>query len=149
MAEIRVRFPVAPPILIMGRQKTYQLRWYYRNREKALESMRDYAKRNAEKRSLAGKERHQKRRIKALDAYGKICQCCGESQTEFLVLDHINNDGNVQRKTVGEGSKFYLWLERNNYPTDIGLQVLCCNCNWAKHAYGICPHKRNNTPFVQ
>ena len=31
------------------------------------------------------------------------------------------------------------WLKRNDYPP--GFQVLCHNCNWAKHALGRCPHQ--------
>ena len=32
------------------------------------------------------------------------------------------------------------WLKRNGYPA--GYQVLCFNCNFAKHRKGACPHTR-------
>jgi len=70
--------------------------------------------------------------------YGDVkCQCCGEDHIEFLAIDHINNDGAAHRRRVGRG--IYHWLVKNNFPP--GFQVLCHNCNFAKSAYGTCPHK--------
>lgn len=77
--------------------------------------------------------------------YGTICQCCGESHIEFLTLDHIEQNGAEYRKNMASshtctGYYFYLWLRRNNYPQNLGLQVLCANCNTAKGACNKCPH---------
>lgn len=80
-------------------------------------------------------------------AYGGYrCNCCGESTPEFLMLDHVNNDGAKHRREVfkgrrnGTGRAMYLWIIRNQFP-DI-FQVLCANCNWGKKMNdGICPHK--------
>jgi len=58
------------------------------------------------------------------------CNYCGESRIECLQLDHINNDGYIQRKKMGHRATFYLWLIENNYPP--GYQILCANCNWYK-----------------
>jgi hypothetical protein len=69
-----------------------------------------------------------------------VCACCGESQIEFLTLDHINNDGNSHRKEIGfGGSGLYRWAESHGYPPV--LQVMCMNCNWGKRLLGYCPHK--------
>ena len=38
------------------------------------------------------------------------------------------------------GYALHLWLKKNNFPD--GFRVLCMNCNWAKSAFGICPHKK-------
>lgn len=78
-----------------------------------------------------------KRRI-VLDRYGGKCMCCGESQYEFLTIDHINNDGAAHRKSVGNNA-ICLWLIRNNFPD--GFQVLCWNCNAAKQFHSVCPHQ--------
>ena len=67
------------------------------------------------------------------------CQCCGETTFEFLSLDHLHNNGAEHRRTY-EGAKILWWIIRNNYPE--GFQVLCRNCNWAKYAYGVCPHQK-------
>jgi hypothetical protein len=76
--------------------------------------------------------------------YGAKCKCCGETETTFLTIDHINNDGNIARRTDKTGgSNFYRVLARKiqdgEAPTD--LQILCRNCNWGKNVNsGICPH---------
>jgi hypothetical protein len=72
--------------------------------------------------------------------YGNRCNCCGETHIEFLTIDHINNDGSIDRKRGRSGATMYAWLKKNNYPE--GYQVLCWNCNEAKSRYGICPHQK-------
>jgi hypothetical protein len=97
------------------------------------------------------KEYTRKIKREAMDQYGKICQCCGESRLEFLTLDHINGDGAEHRRKMGfshscTGYWFYLWLRKNDWPQDLGLQVLCANCNTAKGACGECPHIAERKP---
>jgi hypothetical protein len=68
------------------------------------------------------------------------CSCCGEAHMAFLVVDHINGDGNKQRRSLGRtGISFYQWLRTSGYPP--GFRVLCHNCNHAYAAYGACPHQ--------
>ena len=71
------------------------------------------------------------------------CACCEEPHVEFLTIDHIGNDGAAHRKVLRKsgvnGSTFYWWLIKNNFPD--GFQVLCMNCNFAKGAFGECPHE--------
>lgn len=90
------------------------------------------------------KEYHQQYRLAVLNAYcggTPKCKCCGEANIEFLTLDHTENDGSLHRKVIGIGGlHLYRWAKKNGYPNT--LQVLCRNCNWAKHAYGECPHQR-------
>lgn len=86
--------------------------------------------------------RNNKHRV--FNHYGSFCNCCGENTFEFLCIDHINNDGNVQRKQLKlKSTAFYQWIITNKYPLD--LQVLCYNCNAAKSIYGVCAHKLNRT----
>ena len=79
-----------------------------------------------------------------LEHYGKVCSCCGERNTKFLTIDHMNNDGYVQRrldKSKRAGS--YGWIIKSGFPTD--LQVLCFNCNSGKALNGgVCPHKQTS-----
>lgn len=84
-------------------------------------------------------------KVEAMNQYGKVCQCCGEPRLEFLVLDHINGDGAEHRRKMEYGHSctgymFYLWLRKRGWPKDLGLQVLCANCNTAKGSNGVCPH---------
>lgn len=91
---------------------------------------------------LKSKQYHRTYRLAALEHYGgnpPQCECCGESTIEFLHLDHKNGDGNEHRKKL-KTYNIYRWLKRHNYP-DIGLRVLCANCNLSLGAYGYCPHQ--------
>lgn len=79
-----------------------------------------------------------KLKIETLAAYGGACVCCGIDDPLVLNIDHINNNGSSERKTIGEGIDFYRWLRRSGYPE--GYQVLCYNCNCSKHILGSCEH---------
>jgi predicted nucleic acid-binding Zn ribbon protein len=69
---------------------------------------------------------------------GYKCRCCGETEKVFLAVDHINNDGPVDRKQCGGGTGLHrLVIMRNG----VGFQILCFNCNWAK-SHGGCPHTK-------
>lgn len=106
---------------ISARQK----KWREENREHVRESKQNW---------------RQRLKLEVLSHYskGKLrCACCGTEGTVFLTLDHIKGGGNRHRKEVG-GSMMYKYLIRVGYP--LGYQVLCWNCNAAKHILGKCPH---------
>lgn len=63
------------------------------------------------------------------DHYGWTCATCGISDERVLSIDHINNDGGIQRRKI-RGNTFLKWIIKNNFPTD--LQILCMNCQWIK-----------------
>jgi hypothetical protein len=77
------------------------------------------------------------------------CACCRTHEIVFLTLDHVNGDGASERRLAAAergidgrgfaGIRFYRWLKRNGWPD--GYQVLCWNCNTAKHRLGVCPHR--------
>lgn len=147
-------------------------RYRERNREKFNQRMRDWREANREKsreqarewrnRKLAdsdpekvaaframesekSKRAYDQCRTEVFAAYGgEQCACCGESQTLFLSIDHIHNDGAQERKSgayKGTGIGFYQWLRKNKFPS--GYQVLCMNCQVGKHKNGgVCPHQR-------
>lgn len=79
-------------------------------------------------------------RSTVLSAYGNKCVCCSEIEYAFLTIDHIAENGSDHLRSIGASSNmsFYRWLRDNNYPS--GFQILCWNCNIAKHNYNICPH---------
>lgn len=70
------------------------------------------------------------------------CACCGETERDFLVIDHIDGHGNRHRKEIfgrpQAGYRFYDWLVKHEYPP--GFQVLCNNCNLSKGKHGACVH---------
>jgi len=65
------------------------------------------------------------------------CRYCAEDRIECLSIDHIFNDGNLERKKIfgqnrSAGTNFYIWLKKNNYPNPEKYQILCMNCQWYK-----------------
>ena len=101
---------------------------------------------NPEKVKAMAKRARLKLRNEVLNAYssGKPkCACCGEKIWEFLALDHVNNDGYLERNNKykkGGPTGFYHQLKKLNYPDKYRYQILCHNCNCAKGFYGKCPH---------
>lgn len=90
------------------------------------------------------KDRYSKVRNAVLDHYGRTCKCCGETKEYFLCLDHITGGGKKHHESVRnrtsegvQGKNFYEWVVKNNFPPL--FQILCWNCNFAKHKFGICP----------
>lgn len=128
-------------------QKLAASKEYDQKHPERREYMRDYSKKwyaeHREEQLRKGKEREERRRRIVIEHYSdgeNCCACCGESHMIFLTIDHLNNDG--YKKINGKrlsGMHLYRWLIENNYPS--GFQVLCRNCNWAKHALGRCPHE--------
>ncbi len=98
--------------------------WIMQNRELHLKNKKEYRARV---------------RKQAIEKYGGKCKCCGETNLVFLAMDHINGGGSKHLRTIKYQIAF--WLRKNNYPD--GFQVLCHNCNMAKHILGACPHENS------
>jgi hypothetical protein len=127
-----------------------------RNREKLREAGRQYQKRRRVQDPEAARAWYWKDRVRILaiaktdtrslrqetiEEYGGYCACCGESQIEFLCLDHINGDGAHERRgPSGSGRSLYRKLKKQGFPKG-RYQVLCHNCNMAIGLYGVCPHQ--------
>lgn len=75
-----------------------------------------------------------------VDAYGKECACCGESNFEFLQLDHIHGDGIKHRRELGSAN-VYKAVRDEGFPED-KYRLLCANCNHSHGMYGYCPHEK-------
>lgn len=130
-----------------GCQVKANRRWRENNPDKqtSKDARREYSRSRRE--THPGEEqrhrltRYRRYRDELLDHYGRgdpKCACCGEYHYEFLAFDHINGCGKEQRKLEGTGFKKLQYL-RTNKPADI--QILCHNCNTAKHQRSECPHK--------
>ena len=92
-------------------------------------------------RAALGRKYNNQLRAEMITAYGGCCTCCGESQPEFLALDHVHGGGREERRARGGTLGILRRLKREGWPTD-AYTVLCHNCNMAKQFYGICPHRR-------
>lgn len=119
-------------------------------RRKSAQRAKEWRDRNPEYRKQIQDRSYDKIRRECLSHYGggKLeCRCCKEGEIKFLHLDHKNGDGAERRKewekektTIFGGTGFYYWLKKNGYP-DLGLQVLCANCNLGKRTGKYCPHE--------
>ena len=92
-------------------------------------------------------QRRRALKLEMIKAYDNICVCCKEDKQEFLTLDHKKNNGKKHRLDVfgpascGRGSQLHWFLKKKGWPRK-DLQLMCWNCNIAKHIYGKCPHKK-------
>jgi hypothetical protein len=78
-----------------------------------------------------------------IKAYGGECECCAETEVEFLTLDHIHNDRKAHIKllnTNSAGVHVYRDLRKRGWPRD-KYRLLCMNCNFAIRYGGTCPHQ--------
>lgn len=101
---------------------------------------KEYCKKHQQK--PESKETNAKRRKelrqKVIGGYGAKCQCCGESNFEFLAIDHVNGGGRKERKTMSTYQIAKKIID-NNFPPE--YRVLCHNCNQSIGWYGYCPHQ--------
>jgi hypothetical protein len=76
------------------------------------------------------KERQKERRLVVIGILGSKCAKCGFDDYRALQIDHINGNGNKERKDNKRNNysaiKKILAGETKNY------QLLCANCNWIK-----------------
>jgi hypothetical protein len=86
---------------------------------------------NRDKLNAYANQRRIDAKHKILDRYGKACMQCGFDDIRALQLDHIEDNGAEERKSLGgqkvSGANFYLYLIKQGLPD--GYQTLCANCN--------------------
>lgn len=95
------------------------------------------------------------RRIKmeVIKAYDGCCRCCGETNPEFLTIDHAfgRNHEMYRRDRARSKAQGAIWefLKKIGCPQD-RYRVLCFNCNSALGNFGYCPHGKNQErPLTQ
>lgn len=95
---------------------------------------------------ICKKRREEHRRLKqeVIKGYGGKCECCGESEWQFLTLDHKNGGGTAERRLSNNRNHtvFYKRLLANGCPRE-KFRLLCWNCNSSFGLYGKCPHKES------
>ena len=118
------------------------------NRVKHRTKNRLYKLANPERDTLYHKKRNAEIKYQLLQAYSKngepSCSCCKLTNTDFLTLDHTDNNGAEHRKTLKkerQSTNIYAEILREYkktglYPT--GYKTMCMNCNWVKHLRGVC-----------
>ena len=118
-----------------------------RFKEKHPHYARDYNKRDPERTIRHRRATLARLREKLFSIYGSFCVCCNEIDKRFLTLDHIQGDGSQERKSNRSSDSIYRSaiknIDKQRY------QILCHNCNFAKHVYKICPHQQTETIIDQ
>jgi hypothetical protein len=101
--------------------------WASRSPEAIERSRKNYAPRR--------KQLNLEIKLHVLSYYGPSgklqCSCknCQVIDPDMLTIDHTNNDGAIDRKSLG-GKEIYRRLVSRNYPE--GFQTLCWNHQWKK-----------------
>ena len=114
----------------------YHRQYHQANRDKKIAMVAKWAAENPGNRRQNALAYYYRLQHAAMTAYGGYeCSWCGIDEPLVLCIDHVHNDGNVHRREIdASGAGFYKWLRDNGYPE--GFQVLCANCNHAKHRNG-------------
>lgn len=107
--------------------------WYHRNIEKAREQkrlmMQRLRKENPEKYAAHSRKAKAKERERLYEIYGHVCAICGFSDKRALTLDHRLNNGNEERRQLGERGVYR--KAKAGYAPD-EYQILCMNCQFIK-----------------
>lgn len=115
------------------RLKTYQAVYDKANRDKRNALNLRWKTLNPRKAAECRKLYRVKLKREVITKYGGKCAGCGFSDISGLSIDHINNDGNIERLSLF-GYKFYEHLRREERRSD--LRVLCMTCQFMARAYG-------------
>jgi len=123
-------------------QIKFSKEWHQNNRDRKNKLIKKWQQNNRDRYNQLQRESHRRLINDVIDSYGGKCACCGETRKEFLSVDHINGNGNKQKREIGvrDSTGLYRWLKQNNYPE--GFQVLCFNCNMGKRNFSVCPHNK-------
>lgn len=110
----------------------------YKNKEVRQAYFKKWVNENREKVNANNKKYYQNLKDKVFDRYGKRCWCCGETEEDFLTLEHLEGGGSKHRKEVGIYGQF---LDAIHTKELSKYMILCMNCNMGRAKnYGVCPH---------
>lgn len=126
----------------LAQQKVYRAA----NWDKIYKRQLEWQQENKESVNLKNRLCRRKLREEVFAAYGGACECCGETNLDFLEIDHLLGGGNKHRESLGGNAKFYGWLRANNYPNT--FRILCSNCNKATAKLGWCPHELERVAYA-
>lgn len=77
-----------------------------------------------------GRERYRRLRESVIEMYGGQCVVCEDDRLMALDLDHVNDDGHIERLTMGQDHTWLKYL--TEVPVRDDLQVLCGSCHAIK-----------------
>jgi len=102
----------------------------HENREYVINYGAKYRIVNKTELNKKDRDRHYRNKLRTIELLGGVCVKCGGKEIEFLTIDHINNDGAIERKTMHHKC---LYSKIASGIQDItNYQILCRNCNGEK-----------------
>jgi len=128
LANSKKRGEEKKELITLQRRLRYQSQPEYK--KKRLMARSEWGKKNRKSENLRQRRLNAKIKHEAINQYGGKCVICSELEIEFLVLDHIHNNGSQHRSEEGVRCA-YRWAKKNNWPENI-FQVLCHNHNAKK-----------------
>ena len=98
--------------------------------ETSLEWARQYRRDNSEKLNKRWRDDYYKKKKEVYNLLGNKCVNCGEDDPIYLQIDHVNNDGYIER--AQKNGRQDIYVIKKYLETPERYQLLCANCNWAK-----------------
>jgi len=118
------------------RIKKYSKKYYRENLDKERLRRAVWREKNRAPIRRKSRKNNYAYRLKALEhiSNGKTrCEWCGIDFEPVLTIDHVFNDGSIERKEIHNGTSFYLKVfTMDKEEAKLRYQVLCRNCNWLK-----------------
>lgn len=106
--------------------------------KRRLRNMR-WRTKNPEEYTRQSREKYQRARERAIVRLGSKCVCCGSDYLTMLDIDHIYNNGSVERAGKSYSNLHRKVLAAENPHKE--YQLLCASCNHSKaRNYGLCEH---------
>lgn len=106
-------------------------RWYNKHKERIrpikAAKMREYRLKRLEQYREQYRKAKAKLRQKLYELYGDECAVCGFTDKRALTLDHINQNGNEERRLLGERGVYYRAI-KTHLPLE--YRILCMNCQF-------------------
>ncbi len=101
--------------------------YYLNNRQERLDYLAAYRLRNAESLASKRRQRHDDVVSAVLEKLGSCCSLCGEPNRDLLTVDHVMDDGNVERRHT---TSFQIKVRIASGKADLSrYRILCRNCN--------------------
>ena len=112
-------------------------KYYLNNKDKMdvwrKNYLKDYYEINGDARRKYGRERIKDLRIQAFNLIGGcFCAICGDTNLNHLTIDHISNNGNIDRKNGLRSGKIAHRIVNGEYNDLKNLRVLCHNHNFSR-----------------
>jgi hypothetical protein len=95
---------------------------------------KEYSLKNQEKLRIKSRNYYRNLKIRAINILGGKCEFCGDTNLNHLSIDHIKEDGFLDRQAGLSTDKLFLAIVNNTLPKDrfLNLRVLCYNHNYAR-----------------